>query len=31
MDPGSWMEKILNWDPGTGINIPDPQYGILRI
>jgi hypothetical protein len=25
-DPGSWMGK--NQDPGSGINIPDPQHCI---
>jgi hypothetical protein len=23
-DPGSWMDK--NQDPGSGLNIPDPQH-----
>ncbi len=28
LDPGSGMGK--NQDPGSGINIPDPQHWILR-
>jgi hypothetical protein len=35
-DPGSWMEKIIirdpgwkNSDPGSGINILDPQHCIF--
>jgi hypothetical protein len=29
LDPGSGMEKILNRDPRSGINIPDPQHSFF--
>jgi hypothetical protein len=25
-DPGSGIRDGKNWDPGSGINIPDPQH-----
>jgi hypothetical protein len=28
-DPGSWMDK--NQDPGSGINISDPQHWLIPL